>query len=114
MPFDFRFHKELSPLHFGCEKPRAYFIPYHSEAAARSENRALSAYFTSLCGDWECVYFRNESEITDITDPSLFENSEKISVPSNWQCYTDRGYDTPQYTCHDYPSNIFGITKSAS
>lgn len=103
LPFDFRFHKELSPLHFGCEKPRAYFIPYHSEDAARSENRALSAYFTSLCGDWECIYFRNESEITDITDPSLFENAEKISVPSNWQCYTDRGYDTPQYTCHDYP-----------
>ncbi len=28
------YHKDLNSLHIGCEKSRAYFIPFHSEEAA--------------------------------------------------------------------------------
>lgn len=40
------YHKDLGNLHIGCEKPRAYYIPYHSEEAALSGNREKSELFS--------------------------------------------------------------------
>ena len=50
------YHKSLDVLHYGCEEPRAYFIPYQDDetaALARSESR----YFHSLCGEWDFRYY---------------------------------------------------------
>ena len=50
------YHKSLEHLHVNCEKPRAYFIPYGSEASAKKDNRNESENFLSLCGDWDFHY----------------------------------------------------------
>ena len=47
------YHKSLEHLHIGCEKPRAYFIPYHSEQAALSGDRVRSEHFINRCGNWD-------------------------------------------------------------
>ena len=46
------YHKDLGSLHIGCEKPRAYFIPYQDEETALGGCRKKSAYYTDLCGEW--------------------------------------------------------------
>ena len=53
MSFDYDFHKSQKVLHVGCEAPRAYFIPFDSDASAEKagERRAASERFMSLCGD---------------------------------------------------------------
>ena len=51
------YHKDLGSLHIGCEKPRAYFIPYQSEEAALAGARENSDYFTSLCGEWNFKFY---------------------------------------------------------
>ena len=53
----FNFHKTSDVLHYGCEKPRSYFIPYHSRNAALTDNRAASRFFKSLCGEWDFCFF---------------------------------------------------------
>ena len=42
------YHKSTEVLHFGCEAPRAYFVPAETKEKAASLNRAGSAYFKSL------------------------------------------------------------------
>lgn len=41
MNFDLDYHKSQNTLHVGCEKPRAYYIPFDSdaEAAAAGDRR---------------------------------------------------------------------------
>ena len=51
------YHKELSALHVGCEAPRAYYIPYQSDGAARTMDREQSAYFQNLCGEWDFRFY---------------------------------------------------------
>ena len=55
MSFDLDYHKSQNTLHVGCEKPRAYYIPFDSdaEAAAAGDRRAASGRFMSLCGEWD-------------------------------------------------------------
>ena len=65
MNFKFDYHKSLDVLHFGCEKPRAYFVPCKTASAAKSRLRADSELFTSLCGDWDFKYFGSERELPD-------------------------------------------------
>ncbi|MBQ2841893.1 MAG: DUF4981 domain-containing protein [Clostridia bacterium] len=95
------YHKDLGSLHVGCEKPRAYYIPYHSEEAALSGNREKSEFFTSLCGEWN---FRFYNTFEDIRDDFLKEKfSETISVPCCWQTVLGKGYDVPLYSNLFYP-----------
>ncbi|MBQ8817626.1 MAG: DUF4981 domain-containing protein [Clostridia bacterium] len=98
--FDKSYHRELKYLHVGCEKPHAYFIPFHSADAARTGDRAISEFFVSLCGEWDFKYYRSVSDIDDIDG---VEFSERLSVPFNWQMALDRDYDKPHYTNHNYP-----------
>ncbi len=103
MPFSTPdYHKMLSHLHVGCEAPRAYFIPYHSEKSALRANRGESRYFYSLSGEWNFRYYPSVSELTDV-DIASIETNEKMTVPMNWQVETERGYDVPQYTNVNYP-----------
>jgi len=95
------YHKDLASLHIGCEKPRAYFIPYHSEEAAFEGNREKSGYYTSLCGEWNFKFY---SSFEDIGQDFLNVNfADTIPVPKCWQTQLGKGYDVPLYSNLFYP-----------
>ena len=95
------YHKDLNSLHIGCEKPRAYFIPYHSEETALNGKRENSEFFFSLCGEWN---FRFYNSFEDIGDDFLNESfSDNISVPCCWQTVLGKGYVVPLYSNLFYP-----------
>ena len=100
------FHKQLGKIHIGCEKPRSYFIPYQSAALAKKADSTKSAYFKTLCGEWNFRFFDSFEKINgDLIsiDENVGVGEDRISVPSNWQMYLDKGYDVPQYTNIRYP-----------
>ena len=98
------YHQSLSHLHVGCEKPCAYFIPYHSDTAAKTNNRSASNRFLSLCGEWSFRYFKSVNDIVDFTAPTYStEEADRLTVPMSWQYALGRGYDTPHYTNVNYP-----------
>ncbi len=104
MKFNYDYHRRTDKLHIGCEEPRAYFIPYQSEASAMSDNRAKSESFVSLCGDWDFRYYPTVNDIDDFTAEGFDRSSmEKLAVPMSWQFALGRGYDTPHYTNFNYP-----------
>lgn len=122
MEFNTSYYKSLDVLHVNCEEPRAYFIPYQSyenadadiacgkkdeiKSAVRSFacGRASSAFFKTLCGEWNFKWKRSVTEINDIADEfSDASGFQKLSVPFNWQMETERGYDVPNYTNVTYP-----------
>ena len=80
------------------EKPRAYFIPFRSEANGPGN----SEFVYSLNGEWAFHLAQNPSE-----RPFMFYKEDydirdwdKIMVPSNWEM---KGYDVPIYTNVKYP-----------
>lgn len=98
------YHENQNTLHIGCEKPRAYFIPYQCENSAKANNRARSRFFKSLCGEWNFKFYRSFADVADVTAPAFSTDGfDKIPVPMNWQMMTDRGYDAPNYTNINYP-----------
>ncbi len=99
----YTYHKSTEVLHKNTEAPRAYFIPYESPEKAIEDNRQKSAFFQSLCGEWDFKYFNNESCLPDLCKKDVALDYEKIDVPRNWQTYLDRGYDVPNYTNINYP-----------
>ena len=104
MNFTFDCHQDPHKLHVGCEKPRAYFIPYQDAALALADDREKSTYFTSLCGDWDFKYYPSLEDLEDFRTESFpWDTLEKIPVPRSWQTLQGRGYDTPQYTNVNYP-----------
>jgi len=103
MPFSLPdYHEDLSVLHLGTEPPHAYFIPYASREDALCGERAYSDYLTDLCGTWQFAYYKSPLCVPDISAID-FEAAEDIDVPSVWQNYLGRGYDTPNYTNVNYP-----------
>ncbi|MCQ2479656.1 MAG: DUF4981 domain-containing protein, partial [Clostridia bacterium] len=98
------YYENPQVLHIGCEEPRAYFIPFSSEESTDSR-RENSAYFTSLCGEWDFRFFKNITEINDEFFAADYDTKdfEKIPVPMNWQMMLDRDYDKPNYTNVHYP-----------
>ncbi len=104
MNFSFDAHEDPKKLHVGCEAPRAYFIPFESDCKAKRDNRADSAFFTSLCGDWDFRFYRSLNDLEDFTLPIFSrEGMDKMPVPRSWQTMLGRGYDTPNYTNVNYP-----------
>ena len=99
-----QYHLSLDHLHVNCEKPHAYFIPYHSDEAAATQNRAVSDRFLSLCGEWSFRYFASVNDLPDFTAPSYTdEGADRLDVPMSWQLARGRGYDTAHYTNVNYP-----------
>ena len=98
----FNFHKTSDVLHYGCEKPRSYFIPYHSRNAALTDNRAASRFFKSLCGEWDFCFFPEGAPLPEEIYESAF-SWDRMTVPMSWQVMTERGYDKPNYTNINYP-----------
>lgn len=96
-----RYFEDAQTLHVNCCKPRAYFVPFHSQSAALSCEREKSERFNLLSGLWNFHYYNNYAEIPEsiLTSPISSADST-IPVPSNWQLY---GYDNAQYTNTLYP-----------
>lgn len=99
-----KYYENLDVLHLGTEEPRAYFIPFENMEKSK-QRRETSAYFTSLCGQWDFKFFNNIAEIDDMFWSAEYstENFDKIPVPMNWQMCLGRGYDVPHYTNIRYP-----------
>ena len=97
MNFTFDCHEDPQKLHVGCEKPRAYFIPYESAQAALTDDREQSAFFHSLCGEWDFKYYPSPEDLEDFRQECFpWHTTEKIPVPRSWQTMRGRGYDVPQ------------------
>ena len=97
------YHKSLDVLHYGCEAPRAYFIPFESEEASADLRRETSAFFKTLNGTWDFKWYPCVSEVSGEDCPELPADFDKLDVPMNWQMALDRGYDVPNYTNVNYP-----------
>lgn len=107
MAYEFNYHRGIEHLHVGCDEPRAYFIPFESDRAAKSANRAASARFRSLCGSWDFRFYDHPEQIGDIDGEEVeCLPWDTIDVPRSWQTVHDAGYDVPQYTNHVYPIAI--------
>ena len=105
------YHENLEIFHLNCEKPHSYFIPYHDAAAAKADDRASSAFFKSLCGDWDFKWYPCPADVCDFTSPDFDRsNMDKLAVPMNWQVALGRGYDVPNYTDSAYPSHTTVLT----
>ena len=100
-----KYHNSTEVLHLGCEPPRAYFIPFASAESAMSGQRAESAYYLSLCGDWRFRYYASYADIeADAFHNIAFDlTADSIPVPMNWQMLTQRNYDKPNYINLKYP-----------
>ena len=93
------YHQSTETLHVGCEKPRAYFVPFPCGCASKHAERGESAFFKSLCGEWSFKFFKSVNDVCDLST----EGSDKLTVPMSWQMALGRGYDVPNYTNVNYP-----------
>ena len=97
------YHTDLNTLHAGCEKPRAYFIPFSdNDDCSKREN---SSFFTLINGEWDFKFYENVYELDVLGGifPSGEKCCDKMTVPFNWQLKLGRGYDAPNYINQDYP-----------
>ena len=99
------YHKNLDVLHFGTLKPRAYFIPYENLQDALSGDREKSAYFTSLCGEWNYKFYESFEDIDCefYADGFDYASLPEVPVPGNVQLYKDVEHDVPLYSNLYYP-----------
>ncbi|MDD4774323.1 MAG: glycoside hydrolase family 2 TIM barrel-domain containing protein [Eubacteriales bacterium] len=98
------YHKNPEILHVGCEEPRSYFVPYDNAAAAKSSDRGKSAFFKSLCGEWNFRFYPTVHDIEHFLSADFCVcGMDKLTVPMNWQMALGRGYDVPNYTNVNYP-----------
>ncbi len=101
------YHRSLDVLHYNCEKPRAYYIPYSSFEDAKKGLRSRSVFFKTLCGEWAFKWFSSVYDVEEIDEYDvLSESLDRIDVPSSWQTYLGRGYDVPNYANVRYPFPI--------
>ena len=101
------YHRSLDVLHYNCEKPRAYFVPYSTFEGAKKGQRAKSEFLKTLCGEWSFKYYETVYDVEEINCYDPAENDfDRIDVPSSWQAMLGRGYDTPNYTNVRYPYPI--------
>ena len=100
-------HRNLNVLHDRCETPRAYYIPYSDFEGAKKGQRQKSDLFRSLCGEWDFKWYATSYDVEDIETYKVGDiSNDRIDVPSSWQTYLGRGYDTPNYTNVRYPFPI--------
>jgi len=111
------YYKRLETSHVNCEAPRAYFIPYATEAEALEGDRKNSDYFKTLCGTWKFRYFPSPVDVVDFTAADFGRGDccggfVDLDVPMNWQMAGNMvtgknvpgmDFDAPNYTNVDYP-----------
>ncbi len=88
-------------LSFGRLPHRATFTPFPDAVSSRAVDRAASAFWMSLDGDWAFHWVkRPELRPKDFWQPTFdVSNWKTIPVPSNWQL---QGYDVPVYANQPY------------
>lgn len=93
-----------NPAVFGINKqaPHCTLIPYSKLSAAEKADRAASAWYESLNGNWKFHWSPNPGSRPEDFYKDSFDISgwDTIPVPSNWQL---QGYGTPLYTNMAYP-----------
>lgn len=102
------YHQDTEKLHVGCEKPRAYYVPYDEsnivspkKAASAFADCSLSSRFTSLCGEWSFSFFGSPEQVpAEAVSEDYPLPKSRLSVPSVWQL---NGYDRPAYINVRYP-----------
>lgn len=97
------YHQNIDILHVNCLEPRAYYVPYESEASAIADVREASDRFKLLNGEWDFAFYPS---VLDVPDPSsVAEDSftDTIPVPKSWQNCVGKGYDCPNYSNVAYP-----------
>ena len=99
------YHKSLDVLHYNCEEPRAYFIPFESENATLSEHRETSAFFKSLNGTWDFKWYPSVYEVEGISVPEMPENADKLDVPMSWHLYDNNLSYRSKLTFHFSPTS---------
>lgn len=93
------------------EKPRATFIPYQSEEAAKTFQKDNSKYYQLLNGDWKFHFAKNPSEKAQGFLKQGFDAStwDTVKVPQSWQTIKNTDgtfkYEKPMYTNTSYPWN---------
>ncbi len=90
-----RKYEDLQCIHENTLPPRAHYIPYDSAEKALAGNKAASAFYKLLNGDWQFKYYAR-----DIDCPDIISDWDNIAVPSCWQ---SAGYEKPYYTNVNYP-----------
>ncbi len=90
-------HENLTKLHLGCERNRAYYIPFSNAKSALSCEREESEQFKLLSGEnWKFKFFSSYDELPD--DITYYDQKisdwDEIFVPSCWEL---QGYGKPQY-----------------
>ena len=90
-----RFYEDLSKISKNREAQRSYYIPYDSLEKALKGDRAESAFYNCLNGDWNFKFYER-----DIDVPEKIDSWDTIPVPSCWQLH---GYERPIYTNVLYP-----------
>jgi len=110
MPFNIPdYHKSEKFLHIGCEKTRAYFVPFPCEECAKTETRGESLFFKTLSGDWDFKWFPSLNDVRAVAgeefeaDYAAKNGWDKLTVPKSWQIETDRNYDSANYVNVIYP-----------
>ena len=90
-----RRYEDLTRIHENTLPPRAHYIPYDTLEKALKGDKAASAYYKLLNGEWDFRYFAR-----DIDCPEEITEWDKVPVPSCWQM---TGYEKPYYTNVNYP-----------
>ncbi len=93
-----RKYESLNLIHENTLPPRAHYIPYDTLEKALAGDKAQSAIYTLLNGEWDFKYYSR-----DIDCPEVINDWDKVAVPSCWQT---TGYEKPYYTNVNYPYPI--------
>lgn len=94
--------ENLSVLHRGRERERAYYIPFRERGAALCGSPGDSPYYLCLSGEWAFLYFDRYSDAGERLFKADCPTGDwgRVPVPSNWQMH---GYDRHHYTNVNYP-----------
>ena len=93
-------HKDPSVFRMNEMEPRAYFIPFDSQADCRAE-RERSAQFFGLNGEWKFLYKSSVYDMDDFYEEGFdCAGFVSVSVPEIWQTH---GADIAQYQTSPYP-----------
>lgn len=100
LPRDWENPEKLS---FNRLPARAYYIPFHDIASAKSGERGASDYYRNLNGRWAFRWFRRPEHVdaSYLAEDSDLSGWDTQDVPSCWQM--SGKYDVPVYTNVDYP-----------
>lgn len=98
--FNLHYLADPKRIHENRESSRSYYLPY-----APTDDDDISSRVLSLNGLWQFRYFSSHLAVEreHFFDETFWQNSNSISVPSNWQM---EGYGIPHYTNIQYPFPI--------